>query len=1045
VYDKQQAQDRHRAVQTPPTDYYHHRIAELGLSEDEAQDAGIWPDLKSGDVLLYARKYNGEWRNIRPKRGGPRRPFTVRRNHPDKVGTTAWNISQVTGKKESFTVPKYISEPGHAPAAYPSPAAITAYQENTTGGTLAFIEGYFKALALSRAGIEAVAFGGLSLYKLDSETADYLTSRRPEVILVTYDGDALDVRRDKDTELITERRTRNFYASAAKFTAQLINHLASIEHKAKIVWVAVNPENPAKGADDLLAAAEDPLAVVGELVNRIEGENWTFTKLSPTTYEAKLKARFALTSAERFYHVHADKIGQQTFTFSGLDFRMDEGGLVMITNPFGVYLDIIPLTINEYLSEETATLDKLLATRKKLAIQADTKTGKTTFNIEWAKRTGRRLVIAVHTRALCKQLAEKHGILAVYGANSIDRAADAAAAQIVVATYDTVHHLPDLADRALVIDEAHNMINQYGQTRGAVKLFRAKTLNRLQQLAETAAQVVYLSGTMPKALLKAYNVPLVDVRRRNSPTVRLQVLKAQNKTTKAHTAALLSQLIKDIEDNPHQVHFALVNNTKELKKIRALLIASGRLQKSEIEVLSRTTYDAGETSAFDDLVELSEIRPGVRLVLCTSIIAEGVNIENTNVGKVYAVGVKCSDTVRQFAARFREMGDVDLCLILPPEREPGIGFSTPSGVLIEHMTTTAAAAAKLATTLSEAGHADSYDRSDIFPHIMPNEAGDGFTVDHLAILATERDRMLATAPTSYTVGRLLTYHGFTLATANQAPIDAKMEAGLKTANEALKAARDEAVATVRPILSNSPDNAIAALKMHYQRKGNRNSVNRLDVLAGDLLTDVNELNALAWLDEHEAALDFPEVRELIRRAAQLHFAGVIETGEWLAQTAREWNKTWQQIKTAFGLQALATRPRGIPAGLRLDLLAKRAIGAAWEAKKKERKRNIAKGKLNGTDNTSTDEQLAELIRDAIGRADKRTGMHRAPCLTTITKGRAVALIEELYQVDITPQGTKRLLTIGAKHSEVPADAGIVATCLSLIANPLKIKDLIGGS
>jgi Rad3-related DNA helicase len=406
-----------------------------------------------------------------------------------------------------------------------------------------------------------------------------------------------------------------------------------------------------------------------------------------------------------------------------------------------------------------------------LAIQSDTGTGKTTFLIKWAKRNNRRLVIAVPTRDLCKQLAKKHSLLAVYGANRADRAADAAAAQIVVATYDTAHHLPDLAERALVIDEAHNLVNQYGQLRRKKKLFRARTLNRLQQIAKTTAQVVYLSGTMPKALLNAYNVPLVDVSRRNSPTVHLQVLKAHNSSTKAHTAALLSQLIKDIEANPNQTHFALVNNTKELKKIRALLIGSGRLQESDIEVLSRTTYDAGETSAFDDLVELSEIRPGVRLVLCTSIISEGVNIENTNIGNVYAVGIKCPDTVRQFAARFREMGDVCLNLILPPEREPGAGFSIPSVSLIEHMTTPATATAKLATTLSKAGHADNYDRSDTFPHIMPNEAGDGFTVDHLAILATDRDRMLETAPTSYTVGRLLSYHGFTLAAANLSPID----------------------------------------------------------------------------------------------------------------------------------------------------------------------------------------------------------------------------------------------------------------------------------
>lgn len=1013
---KQPPKDRQRAVQPQKLDYYHHRIAELGLSEKEAQLAGIWPDRKTGDILLFAKRFNGRTRNVQPKGERHQRPFTVRRIHPDRLQP---------GKA------KYVSEKDRAPVAYPSPLAINNYQQQITGGPVAFIEGYFKAIALSRASIETVAFGGVSLYKLDHDTRDYLKTRRPDVILVTYDGDFGDVRRDKDSGQITSSRKKSFYQSAAKFTAQLVNHLANIEHKAKIVWCAVNPDNLAKGADDLLAAANDPTEVVHQLTALKETQNWTFTKLSPTTYEAKLKARFALDSAESFYRAHAAQIGQQPFTFSGLDFVMMEGGLVMTTDPYDVPLDIIPLTINDYLEDELAALDKLLATRKKLAIQADTGTGKTTFLIKWAQRTDRRLVIVVPTRSQCKQLANDHGIFPVYGGNSLDRAADAATAQIVVATYDTLHHLPDLATRALVIDETHNLVNQYGQLRGAVKLFRARALNRVQQLAETAQQVVYLSGTMPKALLSVANVPLVDVSRRNSPTVRLQVVTARNSSTKAYTASLLSQLIKDIEASPHQTHFALLNNTKELKKIRALLIGSGRLQPDEIQVLSRTTYDAGETSAFDDLVELSEIRPGVRLVLNTSIISEGVNIKNTNVGKVYAVGVKCPDTVRQFAARFRKMKDVDLFLILPPESEPGAGFSKPSAGEIEFFTERATDAAKYATRLSKAGHADNYDRSDIFPHIMPNEAGDGFTVDHLAILATQRDRMLATAPTSYTVGRLLSYHGFTLASANQAPIDKVMEGGLKAINKALKDTRDAHLEAVRTVLSNSPDNAVTALKMHYQRKGNRNSVKRLDILAPDLLAAVNDLDALAWLQDHEDALAFPEVRELIRRAAQLHFAGIKETASWLSLPAREWGKRWRQIKTAFGLQALATRPRGIPAGLRLDLMAKQLITKKLDAL------------LEGTDKTITDYQLAELIRDVIGRTDKRKGLHAAPCLATITKGHAVQLIEELYQVETTRHGTKKKLLIGAKHSEIPPGQGIVATCTNLKANPLKIKDLTG--
>jgi hypothetical protein len=946
------------------------------------------------------------------------------------VGTTYWRTNKGTLQPEQATLPKYISEPGQTPVAYPTPSAITAYQRETKGGTITFIEGYFKALALSRAGGESVAFGGLGLYNLNSETRKYLNVRRPDKILIAYDGDYSEVRRDKETGRKTSQRKINFFRSALRFAQQLNDYLASIGHKAKIVWVAVNPDNPAKGADDLLAAAANPAEVVEDLLNLREGANWTFTKLHATTYEARLKQRFTLDSATCFYHEHADEIGLEIFTYSGLDFRMDEGELVMVSDPYDVVVDLIPLTITTHLSDETAALDNLLKQYRSLAIQADTGTGKTTFVINWAIRTGQRLVIVVPTRIQCKQLAKDYpSVFAVYGVAESGRAEQCLDTQIIVATYDTIHHIPDLANRALVIDEGHNLVNQYGQTRGAVKLFRARTLTRLQQLAGTAQQVVYLSGTMPKALLHAYGIRMVDVRRLNSPTVHLRRLTAYKDTPQAHAATLASQLIEDLKTNPHQVHFALFNNTKLLNLLRAQLIEASYLKADEIEVLSRTNYNAGETSALDDLVERSEIRPGVRLVLTTSIISEGMNIKNTNVGNVYSAGVKCPDTNRQWAARLREMGKVDFYLILPAEREPGTGFRIATADRIEHLTTIATAAANYATIESEAGLANNYDRSDIFPHIMPNETGDGYVVDLLAILATDRDRMLATAPTSYTVGRLLAYDGFALATAEQAPIDTAVEADLKTATDNLKRTRDAHLESLRPVLSTAPDNALAALKIHYQRKGNRKQVQHLDALAWELIDTVPDLDALAWLNDHESALEFDEVRELIRRAGQLHFAGVAKTEPWLKITGRNWNKTWQQIKTAYRLDVLKLKPRTLTAGLRLDLMAKDAIGKALDKL------------LDGNDKTITDQQLAELIRDTIGRTDKRKKIDKAPCLTTITRGRAVQLIEELYLVDITRHGTKKVLLIGERHGKVPTAAGIVGTCLSLSANLLKINDL----
>jgi hypothetical protein len=1006
--------------------YYHARIAELGMTEQQAQKAGIWHDPETGDILLYAHRFNGKTLNIQP-RGEKTRPFTVRRVHPDRIEQQLCRFKD--GLTDKAPV-KYISEAGRAPVAYPTPTAIAAYQRKLEGGMGVWIEGFAKAVALSNWGVEAVGFGGLSLYKLDPETKDYLKIRRLDTIFVAYDGDCLDVRADKETGQLTSSRMNNFLRSALAFTKELFDFFASINHNAKIVWVAVNPANDAKGADDLLAASDRPDLVIKELLELKEGANWTFTKLSATNYERKLKERFSLSSAQRFYEANKSEIGANTFSFAGLEYRMSVGGLVMVSDPYDVSVDLIPLHVARYLSDEQDALDGLLARRPRLAIQADTGTGKTTFMVGWAKRTGTRLVIVVPTIAQCNQLARDHDILAVSGSTQPGRAEQCLAAEIIVATYDTLGHVPDLKTRALVVDEAHNMVNQYGQVRGEVKLFRAQALSKVLRLTSEAKQVVYLSGTMPKALLHVLDVPLVAVCRVDSPDVRLHLLTARNSKPKAIVETLASQLVGDLNGDPSKVHFVLLNDTKALNLLRAELANSGRLKANEIEVFSRANYNAGETSAMDDLVERSEIRAGIRLVLTTSIIAEGVNIRNTNVGNVYVAGVKCPDLIRQFVARFREMGEVDLFPIVAPEKAPGHDFRGASKKYIQYLTDVATMSARLVTDMIGEGMIDDNDRTNLFPHLCPDGQGN-YTVDHLAILATDRDRMLAGAPTSYVIGRLLDYDGFTLVATEQAPIDEDIVTSLTDAIEKRKRTRDAHLASLRHELASAPAPAIAALRVRYKRAGDRNGVHNLNRLAWPLIDQVHDVDILAWMSDHHDALEFKEVRELIRRRAQLYFAGIEDGDAGLALSAHAWAKAWKQIKTHYRLIVLNSKPSSLPRGLRLDLLAMQAISCAVE-------HYLA----SSADRTITDKQLAELVRDAIGRGDKRTGLHRAPCLTQITVAKAVGLLEELFAVSSARHGTHKKLTIWQSTGTFEGGGDFVGTSETLVANPLRINDLL---
>jgi hypothetical protein len=1038
VYDNEHT--RPPGTDTPAPDYYHHRITELGISEAEARRYGILPDNETGDVLLAAYHFNGEPvtyvpANRRRALKNLQRRKTAGEVHEahylEKYYRRRFTPERAKAEGHKYSSPsKYETGENFRFPAFPMPAARAAYQQQITGGTVAFIEGELKAAALELHGIETVGFGGISLYRLDSATKDYITSRRPDTILVAYDADAHEVRREEGT--ITSKRAEDFYHSAARFSKQLFDHLADIGHRAKVIWCSVNPEAGPKGADDLLLSlnSHEAATAAAQLAAGKDGDFWKCHRLHPTTYKAKLAELFALDSPTAFYKRHQDKIGSDAFTWLRIEYKMALGTLVMLSDPFAINVDVYPLHIKKYLGDERPALDGLLARKKRLAISSETGTGKTTFLIDWAKRTDARLVLAVPTRNLCRQLARKHTLFAVYGSNDLSRAADAAAAQIVVATYDTVGHIPDLHRRTLVIDEAHNLVNHYGRVRGAKKLFRAVTLTRLQKVAENAAQVVYLSGTMPKALLKANEVPLVDVQLATPQPVHLHRVTARNSKKDAITEALLAALVAILPQSEGQTHFVLFNNKEQLDIIRRELVNGGYLSRDEIQVITRTHYEAGETDGFTDLIEAEQIREGVRLVLCTTIIAEGVNIENTNVGRVYVAGHKCPDETRQFAARFRELDAVDLYLILPPDKAPGNKFSEDAAGEIKYLTATAELAAERATVLSRAGSLEDYDRSEMFPNIRPNDTGDGFTVDTLAILAAVRDRMLATAPPAYLVGRLLAYPGFALAGTEVNTLGDDEKGRLDATRAAVKDEKDATLANLREKLKDAPLVAVAGLYHRYRTKGNRHGKAKLESLAGKQIDTVPHVDALAWIEDNTDALELKEGRELIRRAAQIIFLGIPDAAPWYKLSPQAWGKKWKEAITAAGLKVLSNRndARKLPAGLHLDLKAKEAIAAtvaAWIAENGE---------------TITDAQLAELVKDAIGR-DARKGVHRAPCITRITKGRAAQLAGELFLIGSHRHGTRQVLTIGHRHGEIQTKDDFVCICEALKANPLKIRQL----
>lgn len=915
---------------------------------------------------------------------------------------------------------KYISPPLQRIPSLPMPLVQAAFAQATGMDCLTFVEGELKAAALDLRGMPTVGFAGIGMYRLDEDLRDLLERCRPPEIRILYDGDALNARRDKTSGRVTTRRPEDFYNSACRFAAELFEFYREIGHKGKLSFVMINPDLPHKGVDDLLlATGDDKDAVIEALRRGRSGSYFRCLPLSRTTYEARLRRFFHLHDPGEFWKTHRAEIGGEPFDFEGNTFQRIPGGLLMPARS-GERPQGQKLRVDTYLQDGAEVLDSLLASEQNLAIAAPTGSGKTTFLVTLAKRTGRRILLCVPTRNQCRQLQKDYPeALAIMGRRDQDRAADSAAHKVVFCTYDTAHHVPDLGKRILVIDEAHQVINAYR--------YRAEALNRLLWCAERAQQVVYLSATMPTALVDAFKLPTVDVERKNNPQVRLHRIKAAKDSPQAISEALAAQLVAGLRLPGCQ--YALFNNTQLCEALREYLIAGGHVSAHEILVMSAKGRDAGDKAGFDYLEKSSRIPAEVRIVLSTSIIAEGINIKNEDVSRVYAAGLNCPDTVRQYIARFRRMETTDLFLITKPTDRPGHKFGTGSaeGWYLSMLRDQAAVAALAYNTQLHAGERVTRSLPEHF--LKPNEERDGYEVDHLAILQADKQRILDSAPPAYLIGQLLTYPGFALYTEDTAVVSEQQSTDLQAAKKARKLALDAYLACLRITLTTGAGLPIAALGSYYKEKGDRHRSKRLQAMAGGLIASVPVADAVAWREENRPWLEHKEVTELIRRAALLEFAGVEDLAAWVALSAAEWRQEWRRAKVFFGREAMELNERALPVDLRIELRARDLIA-----------RQVQEF-LDTDPERVTDADLLEIVKRVFTVADGRSGVLKSVCLRDLSKGKAVQLVAEIFEVQTVRQGSGYAVEVGAQFEKYRHEPLLAPISPRLNDNPLLISIL----
>lgn len=957
-----------------------------GISAD--QDGSLLIKVRSldtGDAVIYS-KGNYQGKTV----------YQVRRFHPDVL-------------RKNPDLPKYLSPKDQPARPVPGPLAL---RHGVTGGAVVLVEGALKAFALDAAGVESIAFPGISNYKLDGDLRAYLRRRQPDHLVIMYDADALNIKAKAD-RLPDSVRPESFYHSARRFASNFFDFAKDAGLQTRLYFCMVRPDSPQKGVDDVLEA-NDRAAVVDDLLLLDQARDYfTAFRLKRSTYDRTLRDFFGLDLYRHFHARHADQLADAPFRYGGTVYqRAVDGDLLdqseffrVLEDPYRVDVPTLRLTVDKYLDEQADTLRAYLREYPRLAIAAPTGSGKTTYFRKLYKATGKKVVICVPTRILAKQN-DGSGVYALYGRATAAKKAKAANSKTVVCTYDTLRHVDDLENRLLVVDECHNLIAQYGSKE---KPFRADTLRHVVEAFDRARGVVLISGTMPRQLCKARDFTLVDVQRRQNPRIRLHAIEATGTKAQHLTACLLDQLDR-LDFDGGKIHFSLFNDGEQLEAVRDHLVNAGRLTADQIEVVTRSTYDAGQKRIYDQLATQQRVVSDVRLVLSSCLLAEGLNIKNPNIGRVYAVGTRDADLVRQYAARFRNVDTLDLFTILPKENDLRDGFGEPAALQLQQGIESAELAARhldqLRAELVDDFDADelpyldqirtaqAYEYRSRFVNVYQDDTG-ATRVDLLRILSGIRDRQLQTSNNAYFLTRLLETPNFALYGTHDATPAEHITDAVKAAQDERTAAQRANLDRLRLDLTENPAAVVGALAMHYQATGNRHGGADLVATAADLLTEDHATDAAKYYHQHAKDFDDKKARRLVRDFCKMHFAGLdddataAQLATWTPSTFRRY---WRTLETValFEIYDDRNKRKHLDTGERFDVRALLKIRESIE-------------RAAGPGGTLTASDLLEAVQKTFRRTryDRTLDSPVFDYLTKITAAQADGLLRELFDVTTT--------------------------------------------
>ena len=492
--------------------------------------------------------------------------------------------------------------------------------------TVYLSEGEFKAFVGCMHDVPTIGAGGINaFYKTHRDKFDRVIKNEflPEIvealdrmpnlerIVLLHDSDALDG---------SEERRNSFFHSVRAFSycVKEYNHHRGDTQRPHIQSEYWKNEHPTfKGLDDLLNGEQHS---VDDFIGDLNDFHTKHVLYKPNDKGADVLERFRML--RQWFGL---RIGVHRVDFDGATFN-----------------------VQRWLSESKVKLTEAVNVHPRLLIQAPTGSGKTyTFlkEILPARLTANpyeRIAFVVPTKALAENICAEYDLPLVHGDIQGDELLWAYKSNLFVTTLDSAPKM-GIVD-TIVIDEAHVLTRD----------FRTKAKQGVEDLMNKAERTILLTGT-PTALWKDFGYSLIKVNQTSAQKRPVKVHKLNEKQA-------LKNVLTDIVHTVSKADKGLVsvvrhNNKTQLKNVREMALKHGLFNENEVVYIDSSDENKGVV--YESITSKSMIPDGVRLVLMTSLMDEGVNINNTNIEGIHFVQDKIAGDLRdenaiQFVSRFRK-------------------------------------------------------------------------------------------------------------------------------------------------------------------------------------------------------------------------------------------------------------------------------------------------------------------------------------------------------------------------------------------------------